>query len=61
MSVRLHLLMCVHCRRFASQLRKIRGVYCWIVEKKSDTPEAADLEERLVGRLVDSRSKPSDG
>ncbi len=60
MTVRLHLLMCVNCRRFASQLRKIGATYRHIVKMKADTDAATELELRIIHQLGGSARKPWD-
>lgn len=57
LGVRLHLLICAHCRRFLSQLKKIGSAYRQIVEQKSALADEAESEQHLVRQLVKAREE----
>lgn len=46
--VRLHLVMCVHCRRYVEQLRQISHAMRY---RGAGSPEESGSAERLMGRL----------
>lgn len=58
LGIRLHLLMCTHCDRFASQLRRIRRTYRQLFENEGG--KDGILEDRIASRILLSRKKPRD-
>ena len=60
LALRLHLLLCRHCRRYASQLRAIGTAARIMVRRRADDPEAlARIRRHLLSRLDDT--DPDDG
>ncbi len=58
LTVRLHLLMCQHCRRYAAQLVSIRAATRRLL--RQDPGPSKDLEEAVLGLCRDADDKPDD-
>ncbi len=61
LSVRFHLMMCRHCRRYASQLRAIGAGAGWILGPRGETgdPEALQrLEKTILEKSPDGEQNP---
>jgi hypothetical protein len=50
LAVRLHLLMCIHCSRFASQIRRIGMTSRQVAD--ADRIDDADFDKRLLDRIL---------
>lgn len=48
MAVRMHLLMCQHCRRYARQLRGMGNAVRQLARAAAPRPSDAELERRLL-------------
>ena len=57
MELRMHLFMCVHCRRYARQMTAIRGAIRRLVDRlPSPSPqEIAELETAILARAFRDR------
>ncbi len=61
-AIRLHLLMCAHCRRFFRQINLIGRLARESAEaKECHSPSPDDLEERLVRKLCDTSANGKGG
>jgi hypothetical protein len=56
MAVRLHLVMCDRCRRFAKELRALGDAARRVASITESSPADAALERRLLTRLADAIS-----
>ena len=53
LSLRFHLVMCAHCRRFRRQIEALgRAARGHVEDVAGATPPTAGMEQRIVGRLV---------
>jgi hypothetical protein len=54
--LRLHLLICTGCRRFRSQIRRIRSIILSMQRETQDGPPMPQaVRERVLAHLTDSR------
>ena len=60
LAVRMHLLMCRHCRRYARQLRAVARAARELARGTEPTPVRAALEARLLEAIRD-RQQPGPG
>ncbi len=58
LQVRMHLLMCRYCRRYAAQIRAVNAATRSVLETAGPDREAAS---RLEGSILDSLQAPEDG
>ncbi len=56
MAVRLHLLMCRHCRRYAAQLASIGDAARGLLRQDPDGLQ--DLEQTILERCLEDHRKP---
>ncbi len=59
LSIRLHLLICRHCRSFAAQIRRLGELARDLTARRQEDPETLRrLEERILKGLRGDRSDP---
>ena len=59
LALRLHLLMCTHCRRYAAQIRAVGAAARSLIRAHGEDPAALDrLQERILGPCD---NRPSSG
>lgn len=56
--VRMHVLLCRHCRRYARQLRAIAAAARAHWSRDPDDDDVEALQERIVADLLDERDTP---
>lgn len=56
-SVRVHLMMCRSCRRYVRELAALGEAARRLMASTPDPPDADDVEERIVARILDEAAR----